>query len=257
MSASEFLEAIGIRNGFLAVLRAALDASACHPRWIYAVAGYVAPAEAWDDLTPRWQEAVDYWKIPRFHLTDLPKWLGHEKAALCEKNFSRLISDSELHAIGAAVFTADWEKPDWGEDRTQRFDTAYEQSLWFALNVLAQHCELEFPGQQVAVLLDADAPEFAINAMFRKVQETRPCLESVGVGSSHKRKELQCADLAAGFLRRSWVDITTNEMSDLPWGVIPRAGKKGRTSVWSLRPGVILGRALRMHQAKQKPTAGE
>ena len=157
MSVRDFLAALGLPNGVLAVLRAALDASACHPEWIYSVAGYVAPPEAWDKILPIWQDALDYWRIPRFHLCELPDWIGHERAELCEKYFSQIVSQSDLHSIGSAVFVRDWERPDWGDDRSPRFPTAYEQSLWFALNVLGEHCQLEFPERPVAVVCDIDS----------------------------------------------------------------------------------------------------
>lgn len=263
MLAREFLRALGIRNGVIAVLRAALDASSCHPHWIYAVAGYVGTVEAWDAVLPEWDEGVSHWKIPRFHLCELADWLGHEKAHLCEKFFSNIIHRSELHSCGSAIFTADWFRPDWGEDRSPRFSSPYEQSLWFALDTLGTQCELEFPGQPVVVICDTDGPEQAMQSVFRKAQELHSCLDFIGHSSSFKHHELQCADLAAGSLRRSWATITTDDVCDLPWGVIPQnRAQKGRTSVWSLRTGAILRRAFQkieilnsMHERKAEIAA--
>lgn len=245
----EYLRAIGIQDGVFAVLRAALDASSCQPAWIYAVAGYVAPPEDWEPALERWQEALDQWKLERFHLAELPKLVGFERTKMCEGYFARIIEKSDLHSVGSAIFTADWEQPDWGDDRSPRFAKPYDQSLWFALNVLGEHCQLEFPDQEVAVVCDVDGPEVAMQAVFREAQKVRPNLHSLGVSNSFKRKELQIADLAAGYLRRSWVDITTDENCAIPWGVIPKS-KKGRTSVWSLRQNAILARSIGIHKRR-------
>lgn len=248
MGVHAYLEAHGIPDGVLAVLRAALDASACHPDWIYAVGGLVGPSETWDPLLEEWQAAVDQWRIPRFHLSELPQMVGYGRTKMCEGYFRGLLRNCELHTVGAAVFTAHWERPDWGHDQSPRFDTAYKQSLWFALNCLAKHCEKHFPGQDVAILCDTDAPLEAMNAIFDKVQQEHPCLNHLAISNSFKRKELQAADLAAGLLRRSWVEISDNAKSKQPWGRLPKTKGKTSSSVWSRAQGFFLGRAMRLHE---------
>lgn len=230
------------------MLRAALDATSCHPPWIYAVGGLVGSPEAWDELVPQWQEALAKWRIQRFHLSELPKLVGRERTKMCEGYFRRLLADCELDTVGAAIFTAHWGRSDWGHDQSPRFNTAYEQSLWFALTALGQHCKERFPEQEVVILCDADAPKAAIGEILKKVQEQHPSLGSMTISTSAKRIELQCADLAAGYLRRSWVEISENSRSEMPWGRLPKTKGKTRSSVWSLAPSFFIGRALRLHE---------
>ena len=167
---------------------------------------------------------------------------------MCEGYFRRLLAQCELHTVGAAVFTAHWERPDWGHDQSPRFGTAYEQSLWFALNAVAKHCENHFPGRNVAILCDVDAPVASMNAIFAQVQEKHPCLDSLAISNSFKHKELQCADLASGYLRRSWVDISDNQNSRQPWGRLPKTKGKTSSSVWSMAQAFFLVRAMRLHE---------
>jgi hypothetical protein len=247
MSARDLPRAHGLCDEILAVLTAALDASYCNPAWIYAVAGYVGERDVWDAVMSEWNEALRGWRIDRFHLAELPSLVGREKTRQCEGYFANIVRGSNLHSIGSAIFTHDWEKPDWGHDDSPRFSTPYEQSLWFALNVLGEHCELEFPGQSITILCDVDSSEAAIQSVFKKAAEQRRCLDSITVTNRRRHKQLEVADLAAGSLRKSWVDITSNESSKLSWGVIPKS-KRGRTSVWSLRQAAILQRAFRISQ---------
>lgn len=231
----------------LAVLRAALDASACHPNWIYAVGGFVAHPKAWDEMLPEWQAAVDQWRIPRFHLSQLPKLVGRQNAKACENYFLDIIRQSELHSIGGAIFTEDWKRPDWGDDTSPRFSTPYEQSLWFALKVLAKHCHEAFPGEQIVVVSDFDGSQGAINRIFQKAKAEWPWLDTLALHDGMKL-ELQCADLAAGILRRSWVEITTIPSCKVPWGRLPLSkSKKTSSSVWSRRQGALIVRAVNLH----------
>ena len=253
MTIGELFDGIGINNGVLAVVRAALDASACqNPDWIYAVGGFVAQPEVWDEVLPEWQAAIDQWRIPRFHLSQLPKLVGRQNAKTCEKYFLDIIENSHLHSIGGAIFTKDWKRPNWGDDTSPRFATPYEQSLWFALKVLAEHCRKAFPGEEVVVVSDFDGSEAAINRIFQKAKAEWPWLDTLALRDASKL-ELQCADLAAGILRQSWVEITTNPDCKVPWGRLPLTkSKKTSSSVWSRRQGVIVSRAINQHLELQR-----
>lgn len=230
------------------MLKASLDASACRPNWIYSVAGLVGAPEKWATLLSAWQDALDKWRISRFHLSELPQLVGHERVKMCEGYFLRLLGECELDPVGAAILTAHWERPDWGRDSSPRFPTAYEQSLWFALKALAAHCQKRFPDHGVEVLCDIDGPETVLNSVFDKAQKEYPNLCGLSISTSLRQTELQCADLVAGYLRRSWVDITDNPDSTTPWGNLPKTQGKSSSSVWSLAQGFLLGRAMRLHE---------
>lgn len=231
----------------MAYLRAALDASYAHPTLVHSVAGYLACDDEWFEVLKIWQEGLSYWGLQKFHLAELPKLMGHERGQLCEKFFRRIIERSGLISIGAAIFENDYNEPDWRGDNSPRFGTAYQQTLWFAFGVLSEECALEFPNSTVKIVCDIDGPEDDILDVFTQAQKKHPRLESIEFSNSRNHPELQLADLAAGYLRKSWANILTDASSNLRWGVIPSGMKggrsHGRTSVWSLRQGAIISRA--------------
>jgi hypothetical protein len=228
----------------LALLNAYFDYSSTEPAGITSVAGYVAPLEEWERVEAEWAEGLRYWDIDPFHLANLERNLGREKAELCERYFEKIITDSGLDAIGAALIDADWRQSEWEHMTTPKLPTAYQQCLDMALECLGQHAGDYFKGHDIAVFCDRDASENSIQAVFenRRVEYQR--FVTVTIGGTDKILPLQCADLGAGKLRKSWLEITTNEASELPWGGLPR-GRKYRTSFWSLHQGAVLARAIR------------
>lgn len=215
---------------------------------IGSIAGYVAPLEEWARVEQEWVEALDLWGLETFHYAELPSTIGigHGKAENCAGYFANIIKRSSVHAIGAALDEDDWHEPAWGSIKTKRYKTPYEQMLSMALQVLAKHVRQEFPGERVQVYCDRDASEEAIVAVFEEAKIASPQqLATVAVGDRHKYRLLQCADLAAGMQRKSWLRFFSPD-SDAYWGDFPRP-KNGRArfAFWSLKPGIVIAEAVR------------
>jgi hypothetical protein len=61
---------------------------------------------------------------------------------------------------------------------------------------------------------------------------------------------LQCADLGAWKLRKSWLGIFKNEEDELPWGELPYGGKC-QTSFWSMNQAALVMMVIERQQAKR------
>lgn len=99
----------------LALLCTYLDASLNgKPPGIASVAGYVAPLAEWERIEAEWQDGLKLWSINPFRLSGLHRKIGLENAKDCTRFFTRIIEDSQLNAVGAAILDVDWHRPDWG-----------------------------------------------------------------------------------------------------------------------------------------------
>jgi hypothetical protein len=235
------------------VLRACVDASwSDQPPRVTVVAGYVAPLDESARVEDEWIAGLRDWRIPYFRLSQLRALVGRD-ADLCERFFSNIITSSKLAGVGAAVLNADWDEPDWGDDATIRLPTRYEQCLDSMLALIGKYAMKNFPGNSVAVLCCADSTSSVIEGAFKRRQLNYPHLATITIKSSRNEPFMQCADLGAGRLRRSWRAIAKGapEADHLPWGAMPGGkGVKGKTSFWSLRQGAVLARALRIHEKR-------
>jgi hypothetical protein len=232
------------------MLRAYLDASEPHqPPRVTVVAGYLAPRDEWGRVETAWSEELDSWKIDHFHLRHLKRQLRGEFAPACEAHFVGIIQKSGLIAIGAAVLNGDWEEPDWGRDTTVRLSSAYEQCLDFAFDLIGKYTNEIFPSEAVEIFCCLDKAEKKIKAIFNRRQRDYPHFTAIKCGSGKTIRLLQCADLGAGRLRRSWTAIARgdDDARDLPWGELPKGeGTRSRTAIWSLRQEGVLLRALKI-----------
>lgn len=210
---------------------------------VTSIAGYVAPEGEWNRIAVEWREALTLWNLDSFHFTGLPRSLGHERGAVCAAYFANIITRSSADGIGAALVDAHWEQSDWGDMNTQREATKYEQCFAMALTLLSQHVRQEFPGERVRVVCDRDANSDEIERLFDRFKAAHRVLESVRVSHAPQEVPLQCSDLAAGKLRKSWLKFFTPEGQLQMWGEFPR-GRRLRSSFWSLVPGVVLTTAL-------------
>jgi hypothetical protein len=225
------------------------------PPGITSVAGYVASLAEWERVETEWQRWLDEWSMDRFHLSGLRNIIGagEEMAASCIQSFTRIIESSQLCAIGAALLDVDWEEDDWGHDPTVRLASKYEQCLDSALSNLGKHAKEHFPSQQVAVICCGDASERKIKRVFARRQKQYPQLDEVRVNKGERCRALEIADLGVGLLRQSWSKIASDETEELPWGAMPGGkGTRGRNSVWSLRQGAIIVRAVERTVRKRK-----
>lgn len=247
---AELMRAAGVPSGkaVVMVLRACIDASwSDQPPGVTVVAGYMSNVDETERVEKEWIEGLKYWRIPYFHLSELSTMTRH--ADLCELFFSNIITVSKLAPIGAAIFNEDWNNPDWGDDTTIRRATPYEQCLDSALRVIGEHAREHYPNEKIAILCCLDSSESVIIDAFKRAKRRWKQLDNMIIKSSKEQAFLQCADLGAGLLRRSWRAILSGDKDarDLPWGEMPKGRKmRGRQSFWSLRQGAVFGRAYRI-----------
>jgi hypothetical protein len=253
LAIAEVMRAIGFpEDGAFAVLRACVDASwNDQPPSVMAAAGYVATLDEWKTVEDAWDAALKDWNISYFHLCELRNMVGDPD--LCELYFTNIITDSKIAPIGAALLTGDWKRPDWGDDRTARLSSPYEQCLDLTFKVIGDYTNEIHPGRKVAILCCLDSTEDIIVSAFKRSAQRYRQFDDIAIKSGKNQIVMQCADLGAGVLRRSWRAIAAADPAadDLPWGEMPKGkGVKGRTAFWSLRQGAVITRALEIYDRK-------
>jgi hypothetical protein len=202
------------------VLSAYFDASRTEVSvGIMSVAGYVAPLEEWERVEAEWQEALNYWGLDIFHLSQIEDQFGREKGALCVNYFANIIKNSSLLGIGAAVLEMDWPKAvadaaKYG--RTLSLDT-YAQSLASAFSVLSKAVSETWPDQGVSVVCDLDRSEDTILGIYREAANMYPSFKGFATGSCRDHIPLQVADLGVGIYRKGWLaNYASNWEQGLP-----------------------------------------
>jgi hypothetical protein len=229
------------------LLSAYFDKSADEPIGITSVAEYVATLEEWCQVEAEWKKALTKWSLDQFHFSGIEWKIGKENASSCRKYFEDIIVNSSLNAIGAALLNEHWHRDDWGRDKTPKLSTPYAQCLDMALQLLGEHTQKHFPGESVTVFCNKDdASDSCIWKTYNGNSPRYNQFIALTIGSDKNFIPLQCADLGAWKLRKSWLDIDVGKAEDLPWGGMPQGqeGRGMRTSFWSLRPGTLLLRAI-------------
>ena len=157
--------------------------------------------------------------------------VARSDAETCVKSFGRIINQSSLQGISAALNDADWE----ATHKSERFPDKYHACVSMLFNVLDEHVGLEFPGDIVEVILDTDrAPDDALNALLKEWGTESPIIASIAFGRRSQFPVLECADLCAGTERTSqiaggWFGGNLKNS----WNQISHA-KSHRSSFWSL-----------------------
>jgi hypothetical protein len=192
------------------VLRAYFDVSKTDPIGVTVVAGHVGNEAQWVAVETEWQKALDYWELEHFHLTDLPKIMGHERATLCVRNFAQIITRSDLRGFSAGIRDADWDamiaesSTDTAAYRAE-FPDRYHVVLDMVLGRLSMEINLNLPDEDTMIVLDADyAPVEAAQAIYDRYASKNPRLVGMAILRAPKSKPLQAADLHAGLQRREW-----------------------------------------------------
>jgi hypothetical protein len=165
------------------------------------VAGYIGTAEQWDWLEREWKRNLAYWELEDFHLAELPNMMGHEKADLCILSFGHLIKKSDVRGISAGVENAFYESQVWGAN----FPSAYHVCVDMLLDSLNTHIPLNMGGGCVDLVFDRDtnAQNEVLNLLTRYDANT---FRSLTFSDRKKTLPLQTADLAAGVVRKGWVE---------------------------------------------------
>jgi hypothetical protein len=233
------------------VLKLCLDRSSDNGG-IVSVAGYIATEEQWREIEPKWDKEWANWQAaPRlqmlkgFHMSKLARLIGNEQSALCISVFRRLIEESQLQAVGAAVYEPDWRRPVWGHDSTPRLSSPYQQALDMALQVAAKVALWRYPGHGIAVICCEDDGRARITNTYERNRNRCDLFHCLTINYANRFTGLDCADLGAGILRQSWGKIFRDHNIIDIFGNLPTgAGTAPATAFWSLRQASVIRRAL-------------
>jgi hypothetical protein len=207
-----------------------------------AVAGYVGPLEAWKPVELQWKENLSLWRLGEFRLADIPQQLGHERGALCVGTFARILKISELHAVGAALNDLDWRD---SEDAAHG-DT-YITCFGMLIHLLREHLRLEFPDDHAVIVVDRDmADEDKIKAIYAWHASNTDQLRGITIGDRRTFRAIECADLAAGYLRKEWMEEEFGSQLFRDYFAAPR----GRLVVWSKKQWEKAQEAIRQRNRK-------
>jgi hypothetical protein len=248
----------------MALLRAYCDASftdptkVAAPRWT-AIAGYVGTDDVWQVIEKQWAEKKDLWGIDEFSVAKIlagRSAVGLSDAETCVRSFGKIISDSTLEGVSAAVHDADWEATYKGE----RFPHKYHGCVSMLFHIIDQHVGLEFKGDSVAVFLDTDhAPDKALNALVQEWQRESAVIASITFGRRRQYPLLECADLCAGTERKMQLEGGWHHARDKDvWFTTSRAHRH-RGAFWSLeiqRRNEEMFRRLEEEQRRQRDGEG-
>ncbi len=168
------------------------------------VGGYVGTAEQWDDLDIEWRKNLDYWELSNFHLAELAGMMGHTRANDCVLTFSRLVRDSGLYGISAGVENAYYEAKTWPAIHP----SAYHVCVDMLFDTLNREVPINMDGDSVALVLDRDTHnEAAVHALLaRYAAAEKGFISGIAFSDRKTTPALQVADLAAGVVRKGWVE---------------------------------------------------
>jgi hypothetical protein len=219
----------GKENGSLAMLRAYLDASKSDAGGnYYVVAGFVAPADTWNEIEQEWRAETALWGLDDFHLADIPYHLGHEKGSLCIRSFANIMQKSGAYGVGIACEVDFWNRQDTG------YEHPYHFCFGQVLSVIHEQQLLEKNIDPMALIVDQDfEPNDLAQAVFDAYKNEYPIFKSVTFGHRKEFVPLQCADLAAGALRLQWEKGFLIALHDPLYGVTFLAYNKRRNRVFS------------------------
>ena len=191
----------GSTRRIMALLQAYCDASFTDanrsPGWT-AIAGYVGTEEAWSDVEKLWLENKKLWSLEEFSIAKIMAGrtaVASSDAEMCVESFGKIINDSTLEGVSAAINDADWE----ATYKSDRFPHKYHGCVSMLFHVIDQHVRLEFKGDAVAVILDTDhAPDDALDAIHRDWRRESDVIASITFARRRQYPVLECADLCAG-----------------------------------------------------------
>lgn len=213
------------------MLHGYFDASFTAGGGVSVLAGYIADIDTWAAIEEGWTKALDYWGIDDFHLCDLVRQFGHEKAGLMVLNFGRVLMDAPLHGFYVGINDADWDRAEKDE---ARHPTRYHKCADLLFNLLTMRMANFHEGERVALVMDRDISQTAaVEALHDEYKRTSSPFTGITFSNRRETVVLQCADLIAGLVRRDWEKFgfgETGAARDLLYALSTRANG----TFWSL-----------------------
>lgn len=198
----------GSEHRVMALLRAYCDASFTDanrlPGWT-AIAGYVGTEKTWTEVEARWAAKKKAWGLEEFSVARILAGrtaVGFEDAERCVRDFGRIIRESDLEGVSAAINDQHWAS----SPRSGRFPNKYHTCLSMLFHILDEHMRLKFPGDVVAIFLDTDhAPDAALEALCKEWRTESKVIATITFGRRSQFPVLECADLCAGTERKAQI----------------------------------------------------
>ena len=192
----------GSSRRVMALLRAYCDASFTGDKrssgWT-AVAGYIGTDEMWSAVERLWIDNKRDWGISEFSIAAIlageVMGVGRTNADLCVGTFGKIINESGLQGVSAAIKGADFDQA----YKSERFPTPYHMCVSMLFHIIDEHMRLEFKGDHVAIVLDTDtAHDDALRGLVDVWKTESPIIATVTWGRRSQFPVLECADLCAG-----------------------------------------------------------
>jgi hypothetical protein len=185
------------------------------------VTAYIASFESWIQAELEWQQALDVFKMPEFHLTDFMArekkfkndWSDSKRDSFIER-LCTIASLRPVMGIGCAISQRDWETVLSETLRTEWKDPYYfciygMLSLIRTTVLMDRSTALPLP---LFFLFD-NKPKFegAARKVYREYQQEHDpkeeIFDGIAFGSRKKYKSLQIADLLVGVINRRFEEM--------------------------------------------------
>lgn len=245
------------KRRIMALLTAYFDASSTEansrsPGRVTSLGGYIGADGTWSKVEKEWAANLTLWGLERFHLTRILAGRTESGAAnanpdLCALSFAKIIKRSDLHSIHAGLRADEWDAAPKTQEQLARHPRHYHCCLDMLLEILAEHCQLEFPHDDVAVVLDRDeqpGPQF--HFILDDWKARNPKFITIDPGDRKRFPILQTADLCAGEQRIAWL---AREFPDKPEfhafsrRYLAAIGRRGRGIFWSVQTQKMIAEA--------------
>lgn len=187
----------------MVVIRAFFDASYTDPSGVTSIGGFMGPASAWEPVEKQWIDNLSAWGLEEFHLAKLPGKMGRTSAGDCAMSFGKILLDSSLLGVGAAIHDKDWSEK---LGRTVSVAEKYHACVSMLFDAVEEWTHTEFKDEPVAFVFDRDVePDDGLREIFDAFRERARRNDTFITGNRQCHRMLQCADLAAGKWRKAWL----------------------------------------------------
>jgi hypothetical protein len=229
------------RHRAMAILKAYFDASFTdpirRPRGVTAIGGYVGSEGSWLEVVKKWLANLEIWRLEEFSVSAITNGrtsVPTAQAVPCIESFGKIIRDSDLAGVSAAISDQDWAQTVSDISHPKNFAKRYRSCVYMLFSVLKQEADLEFPGDSVAVLMDRDVYEDEqLTALMDECRNGSEKLTiAFGAGSQHRM--IEAADLCAGAERLSWLSggpFVAQANKKIEWFHLSYA-KRHRSAYW-------------------------
>jgi len=218
----------------------------------------VGTDEMWAAVEKQWAENKKLWGLAEFSVAEIiagkVAGIGNTNAELCVGSFGKIIMESKLEGVSAAIKDADFDQA----YKSDRFPTKYHMCMSMLFHIIDEHVRLHFVGDQVAIVLDPDGNEDdAVRALCDEWKKEAPTIASIAFGRRSQYPAIECADLCAGSERFAQnAGGRTQVFHDNKWFSTAHAHNH-RAIFWSFEDEKRVQQALDERERRRRQREGE